>query len=328
MFMLARLRPDNFTLALIGMIVLALILPVRGEAAVQFGRATDIAIALLFFLHGARLSRQAVFAGLVHWRLHLTVLLFTYALFPILGLGISAVSPWLGMSESLAMGILFLACLPSTVQSSIAFTSIAGGNVPAAVCSASASNLIGVFLTPLLVALLMKTQGGAVSLDSVQAIMVQILLPFLVGQIVRPLILNWISRHGRLVGVVDRGSILMVVYGAFSAAVAHGLLRETPAEGLIGMVVVSTVLLAVVLTATTFVSRWCGFSREDEITIVFCGSKKSLATGVAIANVLFVGPEAGMIVLPVIVFHQIQLVVCSILARRYAEGAGAAGSRL
>jgi len=319
-----RFRPDTFTLALVGTVVVASLLPARGAFADSFRVFSNLAIALLFFLHGARLSREAVLAGLTHWRLHLVVLASTYVMFPLLGLGIKGLSPeWL--PDKLALGMLYLACLPSTVQSSIAFTSIAGGNVPAAICSASASNLLGVFLTPLLVALLMQVQGGAaMSLDSAEAIVAQLLLPFIAGHLLRPWIGGWVGRHRQLVGLVDRGSILSVVYVAFGEAVVHGLWQQLPLDGLAVMVVVIVALLAFVLTATTLASRALGFSRPDEIAIVFCGSKKSLASGVPIANVLFPSAEVGMIVLPIMLFHQIQLMACAALARRYAARSAAA----
>ncbi len=321
MSLLNRLRPDNFTLTLVGTMLFATFLPCSGTFARTFDVATQFAIGLLFFLQGARLSRQAVFAGMAHWRLHLTISSFTYALFPLTGLLITMLFAGI-ITPELAASILFLCCLPSTMQSSVAFTSIAGGNVPAALCSASASSLIGVFLTPLLVGLLMRTQGG-VSLDSIKSIVLQLLAPFVAGQMLRPLIGAWAVRHKTIVGLVDRGSILMVVYSAFSDAVINGIWRQlTPLTTGI-MVAVNVVLLAFVLTMTTWLSRRLHFNRQDEIAIVFCGSKKSLGAGVPMANILFAGHAVGMIVLPVMLFHQIQLMACSVLARRYADRAPA-----
>jgi sodium/bile acid cotransporter 7 len=317
--LLAKLKIDGYILALFGMVVLASILPVRGEAATIVGWVVKIAIALLFFLHGAKLSREAVVAGITHWRLHLLILAFTFVMFPVLGL----IASKLGiLSSTLAAGMLFLCCLPSTVQSSIAFTSIARGNVAAAVCAASASNLFGIFITPVLVGLLMHTQGGAAGgWKSVQDIIIQLLLPFVVGQLARPLISKWVEKHKALVGYVDRGSILLVVYAAFSEAVVGGIWHKVSVLEMVVLLVACCVLLAVVLAATTYGSRALGFSKEDEITIMFCGSKKSLATGVPMAGILFPGPTAGIIVLPLMIFHQIQLMACSVIAQHYAQRA-------
>jgi sodium/bile acid cotransporter 7 len=295
--------------------VLASILPVRGEAAVVVGWVVKIAIALLFFLHGAKLSREAVVAGLTHWRLHLTILAFTFVLFPALGLAISRSGL---LSPTLSSGMLFLCCLPSTVQSSIAFTSIGRGNVAAAVCAASASNLLGIFLTPVLVSLLMHAHGetgGAWA--SIEPIIIQLLLPFVAGQLVRPWVGPWIDRHKTLVGRVDRGSILLVVYSAFSAAVIGGIWHKVSIPELLLLLVVCVALLAVIMAATMFGSRLLGFSKPDEVAIVFCGSKKSLASGVPMAGILFPGATAGILVLPLMLFHQIQLMACSVLAQRY-----------
>ena len=320
---LSRLKPDAYSMAIVGCVVLASVLPAGGAFAEDFHSATNVAIALLFFLHGARLSREAIFAGMTHWRLHLVVFASTFVMFPVFGLGLQALSPLLsglGVSPALASGVLFLCCLPSTVQSSIAFTSIAGGNIPAAVCSASASNLIGVFLTPLLVGLLMGAGNGAgVDVNSIEAIVTQLLLPFAVGQLLRPLIGAWAGRHKKLLSYVDRGSILMVVYGAFSEAVQGGLWQQMPAATLAVMIAANLILLAFAMIGTNLAAKKLGFNREDRITIVFCGSKKSLASGVPIANVLFSGPMIGMVVLPVMLFHQFQLMACAVLAKYWAE---------
>ena len=313
---LAAFRPDNFTLAIVAAVVVASILPAVGVAGEILRYVTIGAIALLFFLHGARLSREAALAGALHWRLHLLVLAATFALFPILGLILRYV---LGpiLPDPLLAGLLFLCLLPSTVQSSIAFTSIAHGNVAAAVCSASLSNLLGIFITPALVALLMNLQGG-VSLHAVVDIVLQLLAPFLAGHFLRPWIGEFVARHRHILGYVDRGSILLVVYLAFSAAVANGLWRVLGAGDLIKLLIVCALLLAAVLVATTLIARRLGFPRADEIVIVFCGSKKSLASGVPMAGVLFPLAQVGMVVLPLMLFHQIQLMVCAALAKRYA----------
>ena len=315
---LRRFLPDGFTCALVATVVLATLLPCRGEAAHAFDLLTDVAIALLFFLHGAKLSRDAVIAGMTNWRLHLTVLASTFVLFPLLGV---ALRPLLSplVSPDLYLGVLFLCTLPSTVQSSIAFTSMARGNIPAAICAASASSLIGIFVTPLLVGFIISTHGqGGMSWDAIGKIVLQLLVPFIAGQVAQRWIGGWVSRHQLLLSTVDRGSILLVVYTAFSAAVLQGLWKQMPLPVLGGLLVICAVLLTLALLITRYGARLLGFDKEDEITIVFCGSKKSLAAGVPMAKVLFAGHPLGAIVLPVMLFHQIQLMVCAVLARRYA----------
>ncbi|MEX3634839.1 bile acid:sodium symporter family protein [Paraburkholderia sp. BR14320] len=314
-----KLLPDNFTLCLVGTVILASLLPVHGQAAVGFNWVTNIAVGLLFFLHGAKLSREAIIAGATHWRLHLVVLLSTFALFPLLGLALKPVLSPL-VTPSLYAGVLFLCTLPSTVQSSIAFTSIAKGNVPAAVCSASASSLLGIFVTPALVSLIVTNQaasGGASPWHTIGNIVLQLLVPFVAGQLLRPLIGKWIEKNRGVLKFVDQGSILLVVYGAFSEAVTEGLWHTIPLSALGGLVVVSCVLLALALGMTIFASKRLGFNRADQITIIFCGSKKSLAAGVPMAKVIFASHAVGAVVLPLMLFHQIQLMVCAALAQRW-----------
>ncbi len=316
---LSRFVPDNFTLALIVTVALASVLPAQGQVGVAFEWITMAAIALLFFLHGAKLSRQAILAGAMHWRLHLLVFSLTFVLFPLLGLALKPVLSPL-VTPELYLGLLYMCALPATVQSAIAFTSLARGNVPAAICSASASSLLGIFLTPLLVKLLLDTQGEAGStLDAIQKIVLQLLVPFIAGQVARRWIGAWVARNSAWLRYVDQSSILLVVYTAFGDAVLEGLWHQVPWPALIGLVVVCCIVLALVLGLSTWLARLFGFNKEDEITIVFGGSKKSLATGVPMAQVLFASGSVGAMLLPLMIFHQIQLMVCAVIAARYAR---------
>lgn len=314
-----KFLPENFTLALIATVIAASELPCRGTAALVVDHLTDFAIALLFFLHGAKLSRQAVITAASHWRLHVLVLLTTFVLFPLFGLAFRPILSPL-VTPTLYAGILFLCTLPSTVQSSIAFTAIAKGNVPAAICSASASSLIGIFVTPLVAGLVLSNPGGGASgWDAIGQITLQLFVPFVCGQLLQPLIGGWIGRHEGVLGAVDQGSILLIVYSAFSAAVSEGLWHQVPPSALAGLVVADGILLAAALVTTGFVSRWLGFAPADRVAIVFCGSKKSLSQGVAMAKVIFASHAVGAVILPLMVFHQIQLMVCAALAQRWGR---------
>jgi len=313
---MSRLRVDPYIVALLLTVAVASLLPASGAAATGFGHATTIAIGLLFFLYGARLSTREAIEGLKHWRLHGLVFLATFALFPALGLLCRLLVPTV-LTPELWTGLMFLCCLPSTVQSSIAFTSIARGNVAAAICSASFSNLVGIVLTPLLVTVFLFTGAGGISLGAVRDIMVQLLAPFVAGQLLRRWIGGFITRHKKVLGYVDRGSILLVVYAAFSEGVVAGIWGRLSWVSLVVLLAVNAVLLAVVMVATTFAARRLKFSTEDEIAIVFCGSKKSLASGLPMGTVLFPAAAVGLAVLPLMLFHQLQLMVCAWLARRY-----------
>jgi sodium/bile acid cotransporter 7 len=314
----SRLPIDPYIAAILGMVALATVVPAHGRGTAVASSATTAAIAIMFFLQGARLAPKAALAGARHWRLHAVVLGSTFVLFPAFGLAARALLPGL-LPPVLWTGVLLLCVLPSTVQSSIAFTSIARGNVAAALCAATGSNLIGIVLTPLLAGLLLRSHGGF-SASGVGDIVLQLLVPFAAGQLARPWIADWAGRNKLLLALTDRGSILLVVYTAFSEGVTHGLWHQLDIGTFLTLLVVDMALLAAVLAATTFGSRVLGFSRADEITIVFCGSKKSLASGLPMASVLFASQSLGLIVLPLMLFHQVQLMACAALARRYAAG--------
>lgn len=322
---MARLRLiwsgiDQFLVAILLTVGLACLMPAHGEAAVTVGWLTDAAIALLFFMHGAQLSPEAALLGLRQWRLHVLVFVGTFVLFPLLGTTAHRLVPRL-LPPSLWPGFLLLTALPSTVQASIAFTSVAGGNVPAALCSASASNLFGILLTPVIAGYLLASHGLDLSAHSVIAVIEQLFLPFAVGQLLRPWVGTFMMRNARALKFVDYGSILLIVYSAFSHGVVNGIWHQIDIAQLVRLALVNAALLVIVLTTLTYASRRLGFSRTDEITIVFCGSKKSLASGLPMASVLFAG-HIGLGVIPIMLFHQIQLMVCASLARRYARRSG------
>jgi sodium/bile acid cotransporter 7 len=302
------------------MVILASFVPVSGQAAEVFSSITTVAIAILFFLHGAKLSREAVVEGLMHWKLHTLVFAFTFALFPVIGLLAKPVLvPLLG--QELYWGFLFMCFLPSTVQSSIAFTSVAQGNVAGAVCSASFSNIVGMFITPILVAffILGQSQHGFDPTSSIMQITLLLLVPFILGQILRPWVFPQMKKMPEIVKFFDQGSILMVVYGAFSSAVVAGLWHQVSLTTLLLLIIACSVLLTMVMLLALFVPRWIGFDKADQKTIFFCGSKKTLASGVPMAQILFIGQPIGMIVLPIMIFHQIQLMVCGIVANMWSK---------
>ena len=318
--MLKLLALDRFTILLIVMVILATFIPVSGQAAHYFNMLTTAAIAILFFLHGAKLSREAVIEGMMHWKMHILVFAFTFIVFPVIGLLAKPVlQPMLG--QQLYWGFLFMCFLPSTVQSSIAFTSMAKGNVAGAVCSASFSNIIGMFITPVLVSyfILGQSQHGFDPTKSIIQITLLLLIPFILGQLLRPYVFPMMTKVPSIVKAFDQGSILMVVYGAFSSAVVAGLWHQVSGLTLLYLIIACSVFLTMIMLLAFYIPKWLGFSQADQTTIFFCGSKKTLASGVPMAQILFIGQPLGMIVLPIMIFHQIQLMVCGVIANHWSK---------
>ena len=313
-------KPDPLIVLIILAVILAVIAPARGDFAETFGQLTNVAIAFLFFLYGARLSTQEALNGLKHWRLHLTILAFTFVVYPLIGIALRPLTAFI--SHDMYLGILFLTLVPSTVQSSVAFTSIAKGNVAGAIVSASTSNLVGVFITPALVMLLMGT-GGGVHIDTsvFGEIALLLLAPFILGQLTR----RWVGKfaQSKATKVVDRGSIAMVVYSAFSKGVVDGIWSSISIWELAFLVAFAAIFVAFMLWLTKKVSEKLGFKRADTVAIEFCGSKKSLATGLPMASVIFAsgGTSLGLLILPLMIYHQVQLMMCSWLASHYAQRA-------
>ncbi len=285
---------------------------------------TKLGVALVFYLHGVSLAFAALQAGVRLWRLHVVIQASTFLVFPLLGLGILAA---LGDSvpDELRLGLFFLCALPSTVSSSVAMTAVARGNVAAAVFNATLSSVVGVVLTPLWMALVWTAVGEAPPLGEVVVdLVLWLVLPLVVGQLSRPWLAGWAERRHGAISVVDRLVILVMVYTAFAASFAGGVwARQGPLQ--IALVLaISAALFAVVMLAIGRTSRALGFTREDRIAAMFCGSKKTLAAGVPMAKLIFgAHPGLGVILLPIMVYHPLQLMVAGVLAERWRREAPA-----
>ncbi|MCW1920311.1 bile acid:sodium symporter [Rhodobacter sp. KR11] len=315
---LRRIGVDRYMMLLILTVTAGLVLPVSGDAALGLKRVIFWAIVLLFFLYGAKLPTRDILQGLTNWRLQLGILACTFGLFPLLGLALGPLAATM-LPPAMGLGFLYIGCLPSTVQSSIAFTSVSGGNVAGAICAASISNLLAVGLTPALLALTIpQSSGHGVDLQTVWAISQQILLPFAAGQLARPWLSATLARHKGPVMVLDRGSILMIVYSAFSAGMVGGIWqRMTP--GALGITLaLCLALFGVVLAVTVWSGRAAGLPRGDVLALVYCGSTKSLATGLPMAGLIFADGDLSLIVLPLMIYHLMQLVLCSLISQRQA----------
>lgn len=317
--LLRRLLPDRFILLLMATLVAATLFPARGQMLVAIGWISNAAIFLLFFLHGARLSPQAVLDGAKRWRLQAAVLGFGYALMPAMMLGVSHALQG-QFAPGLLLGLIFLGVLPTTVQSSIAYASMARGNIAASVIASAVSNVLGVVLAPLLLAVLASTAFGEFSLSSIGRVAMLLLLPFALGQVLRRFVLPTIQRHAKIAGMMDKLTIVLAVYTAFAEAAAQGLWQRIGPGELAALMALVLVLLLIAFAAAWGLGAALGLNREDRVTLLFSGAQKSLATGAPMARILFPPAIAGAVILPLLIYHQLQLMLSAWIAPRIAAG--------
>ncbi len=317
---MSRLIPDRFVLMLLTALALALILPLRGSLLDSAQNVIFIGVFCVFFLHGLRLPRDEVEKAMRGWRLQGAMLGFCFIAMPLVGLGLSAIaSP--ALPAALVMGIIYLAVLPSTVQSSVSYSALGGGNVAASVVGAALSNLVGIFLTPLLFALFIGGAGGPDSaMDSAVVIKIatMLLLPFVLGQLAQKWLGSWAIRQKTMLTLLDRSIILLAVYIAFSGAVASGALGDLDSMVLTALAMVLILLLIFSFGGAMLLGGVIGLPRADRISLIFAGAHKSIATGAPMAALLF-GDAAGLIILPTILYHMAQLLLSAPLASRMAR---------
>ncbi|OBT13681.1 bile acid:sodium symporter [Vibrio sp. UCD-FRSSP16_10] len=321
MSLLNRLKKEWFLVGMVLAIVLATLTPNWGKSGgiLHLDTFTVLGIALVFFLHGLGLSPKAIAQGVANWKLHLYVQCATFVAYPLLWL-IFGQGMLTYMPAALAFGFCYLFVLPSTISSSVAMTAIGKGNLPGAIFNASLSSILGVFITPLLIQAFMGMEGAELNLlDSVLSISKMLLLPMIAGQLLRPLLLEWIQKHKAVVNKLDKYVILVIVYSAFCDSIEHRIWHDFSLPLLIACIVICTIVLLVMVHSIQWGARKAGFALQDEVTAVFCGSKKTLAAGIPMAKVIFVhNPNLGMILLPIMLYHPIQIFYCAMLANRYA----------
>ena len=301
------------------MMILGLILPIPEPAVAPIKRISDVGIFILFLLYGARMSTAQVLRGMKNIKLQGAVLAATFVVFPIIGFVLQKLTtPLLG--AGLAAGLLYVSLLPSTVQSSVAFVSVARGNVAGAIVAATVSNVAGMFITPLFVLWFMGATGS-VGTDSLISILTLLLLPFIIGQVIQRWVGDWLREHKKITTIWDRVTILIIVFVAVVTATAAGVWDNVSVWTIVLVGVVSAIFVVIMLLVTWYGGKALGLSTDDKIALLMCGSKKSMATGLPMASVLFAPAVAGVIAVPLIIFHQLQLMICAWLAKVLAARA-------
>jgi sodium/bile acid cotransporter 7 len=316
---LRKFLPDNFVLMLFGTLLVAWMFPLSKEALPWAQNISFAGIFCLFFLHGLRLPRHEVARAMLGWRLQGTMLAFTFILMPLLGIGLSKIAAQF-LPAALAVGLLYAAILPSTVQSAVSYTSLARGNIAASVIGSALSNLSGIFLTPLLFALLLGSASGvAIGGNVAVKIITMLLLPFILGQATQKWLGKWAVDQRYLLTFFDRGVILLAVYVAFGAAVTSGALAGIEALSLFYLLLFAGIFLAIAFGAAWLIGGVFGFPYEDRISLLFAGAHKSIAIGAPMAALLFPPTLAGLMIVPTILYHQLQLIASAPLAKRLAR---------
>ncbi|WP_434678216.1 bile acid:sodium symporter [Pseudomonas sp. R1-18] len=319
---LKRVVTDWFLCGMVLATVLAYFFPTFGATGggMHAEYVINIGVFVVFFLHGVNLSSEQVVKGLKNWRLHMMIQGFTFVVFPVIWLICDRL---LGshVPALLMLGFFYLCALPSTISSSVALTGTAGGNVPAAILNASLSSVLGIFITPWLISLLLGTGAGGIDLGSTLLKLCGILLlPLVLGQLMRPLLGKFFSRHKKYTNLIDKIVILLLVYAAFCNSMISGIWQNQGSTVLVTAFVGTAVLLAVILFLTTRTARLLKFDHGDKVAAVFCATKKSLAAGAPMAALIFgANPGLGLILLPIMIYHPMQLIVCSVIAENYAS---------
>jgi solute carrier family 10 (sodium/bile acid cotransporter), member 7 len=316
--MLVRIFADRFVLLLFATILLASLLPVSGSFAVAAAMISSAAIFLLFFLNGVRLPRDEVLHGVRNWRLQGAISLFVFGVMPMVGLGLSHLFDTI-LPPTLALGLLFAGTLPSTIQSASAYSALARGNVAASVVAAALINLTGVVLSPLLFAALAHSDDAPISGDAIGRIALILLLPFALGQVSQRWLKPWVDRHKILTTWMDRISIAIPVYVAFSGAVVAGIWSVVHGDELAWLAAALSVMLVAGFGGAWWIGGAMRLPRADRITMLFSGGQKSIAIGAPLAATIFPPAIAGMVLLPTLAYHMAQLILSAPLATQLAK---------
>ena len=309
---------NAFFFLMIGAIFLAWLYPSPGiaESPLHLPAIAGIGVSVIFFFYGAKLSPESLINGLSKWRLHLVVQLSTFVLFP---LTIIAVRHLFAdyFATPIGIGIFYLAALPSTVSSSVVLVSIARGNIAAAIFNASISSILGIVVTPLwMSSLLGKTQPDFDLSHTIFQLCIQVLLPVVIGLFLHHKLKNWVSGYKNTLRNFDQMIILLIVYTSFCESFSGDQFNNFSISEIIFLGSMMLVLFLVVFLLMNQISLWMGFKREERITVIFCGSKKSLVQGAVMGKVLFPDQAIlGVVLLPLMLYHALQLLAGSTIAK-------------
>jgi sodium/bile acid cotransporter 7 len=310
---------DPMIAVLVFSTALALLLPATGEGREWARHVSNGGIFLLFLVNGMRIRRSEIARGIANWRFFAPLMLFVFGGMALAGVGFASLAAGV-LPPLVALGFIYLGCLPSTVQSATSYTSLAGGNIALAVVGAALINIAGVFVSAPLFALLGGGGAGEVGSEAIIRIGLILVLPFVIGQAVQDRMIETVAAQRARIAWLDRGVIGLAVYVAFSGAVEQGLARMfAPADwvALSGLVLV---LLGLALGAAWGIGGLLGLPRADRITFLFAGSQKSVAVGAPLAAILFPATAAGFVIAPLLLYHLAQLVLAAPLATRLARG--------
>jgi len=318
-----RFGLDWFILALISMIVLAYFWPHIGakDSVIPFSKIATYGVSVIFFFYGLRLSPQKLKTGLSNWKLHLVVQMATFVLFPLLVILAKSIIGNNGF-DTIWVGVFFLASLPGTVSSAVVMVSIAKGNIPSAIFNASISTLMGVFITPLWIGIYLNTASVDMDLGPVLLkLTLQVVFPVILGILLHSVLGFFAEKHSKKLRYFDQAIILLIVYTAFCESFAKKIFEGYSALLLLGLGAAMIGLFYAVYGIIYLTSKILKFKYEDKITALFCGSKKSLVHGTVMSNVLFAGsPFIGIVLLPIMMYHALQLVMVSVIAQWMSRG--------
>ena len=313
---------DGFLLGIISVILLAYLFPAIGarDSIIPLREVAQVGVSIIFFFYGLKLNPVQLKAGLSNWRLHLLVHITTFIIFPVIILVLHQFLPDI-QTENFWTGIFYLAALPSTVSSSVVMVSIARGNIPAAIFNASISSLIGVFITPIWMEVwFSENTSGNFELSGVfLKLILQVLLPVVFGLLLHRKY-GWFAEKNKVrLKQFDQAVILLIIFNSFCESFAENVFSVLNITDLLWLALFTILLFFLVIFITNYLSNLLGFSREDKITLIFCGSKKSLVHGTVMSKILFPNSEImGIVLLPLMIYHTSQLLISSILANRFA----------
>lgn len=320
--LLAKVGLNGFFFCLIGVIFLAYYFPTIGlhQSPWHLPQIAEYGVSVIFFFYGLKLSPQKLKSGLTNWKLHILIQTATFGVFPLL---ILCLQYFLDVDKTSLfwIGIFYLAVLPSTVSSSVVMVAIAKGNLPAAIFNASISSIIGIFITPLWMSGLLEQQDANFDLlPVILRLCFEVLLPVIVGYVLHSQLSKWAERYNHLLRLFDQTIILLIVYTSFCESFAGGMFEGQSVRDLSILGVEMLSFFFLIFGLLYLLSSWLGFSYEDRVTVIFCGSKKSLVQGAVMGKVLFPNPVSlGVVLLPLMMYHALQLLAGSIIAQQWGS---------
>lgn len=321
---------NSFLLNVLFVIFLAYLAPAVGLALAPAITASRVAVAIIFLLSGLSLKTSELVNALKNVKFNTFVQCFNMGVVTISAFGVAKFLSWLNaLNDDLADGIIICGALPMTVNMVIVLTKSANGDEAAAIFNSAFGSLLGVFVTPAWVVVLVGRSGSNNFAGVIRNLTERVLVPLFFGQIcqyVLPSLVAWAKRHKPALKRLQESCLVFIVYCVFCRRFRDSPRKNTDQENTTALDIIVVIIVQTTLLSIMMVLAWLSLAlafpthRKLRVMGLFGCTHKTVAAGVPLIDAIYSNdPARSLYILPLLVWHPAQLVLGSAISSRLAN---------